>query len=61
MTCPAPDLALAPALAPALPPALAPDLAPALPPVGWLLLIFSLCKTPLGETGCLGSPYFLFY
>ena len=54
MTCPlAPDLALAPALAP--------DLAPALPPVGWLLLIFSLCKTPLGETGCLGSPYFLFY
>ena len=24
----------------------------------WLLLTFSLCKTPLGETGCLGNPYF---
>ena len=27
----------------------------------WLLLRSSLCKTPLGETGCLGNPYFLFY
>ena len=27
--------------------------------IGWLLLTFSLCKTPLGETGCLGNPYFL--
>ena len=27
--------------------------------LGWLLLIFSLNKTHLGETGCLGSPYFL--
>ena len=26
-----------------------------------LLLTFSLCKTPLGETGCLGNPYSLFY
>ena len=26
----------------------------------WLLLPFSLCKTPLGETGCLGNSYFLF-
>ena len=26
----------------------------------WLLLILSLCKIPLGETGCLGSSYFLF-
>ena len=26
---------------------------------GWLLLIFSLKKTPLGETGCLSNPYFL--
>ena len=25
----------------------------------WLLLIFSLYKTPLGETGCLSNPYFL--
>ena len=25
----------------------------------WLLLIFSLNKTPLGETGCLSNPYFL--
>ena len=25
----------------------------------WLLLIFNLNKTPLGETGCLSSPYFL--
>ena len=24
-----------------------------------LLLIFNLNKTPLGETGCLSSPYFL--
>ena len=23
-------------------------------------LTFSLYKTPLGETGCLGNPYFLF-
>ena len=22
-------------------------------------LTFSLCKTPLGETGCIGNPYFL--
>ena len=22
------------------------------------LLTLSLCKTPLGETGCLGNPYF---
>ena len=28
--------------------------------LGWLLLTFSLCKTSLGETGCLGNPYFLF-
>ena len=27
--------------------------------LGWLLLIFSLNNTPLGETGCLSSPYFL--
>ena len=27
--------------------------------MAWLLLIFSLKKTPLGETGCLGNPYFL--
>ena len=27
--------------------------------LGWLLLIFSLNKTPLGETGCLSNPYFL--
>ena len=26
---------------------------------GWLLLIFNLNKTPLGETGCLSNPYFL--
>ena len=26
---------------------------------GWLLLIFNLNKTPLGETGCLNNPYFL--
>ena len=26
----------------------------------WLLLTLGLCKTPLGETGCLGNPYFLF-
>ena len=25
----------------------------------WLLLMFSLNKTPLGETGCLGNPYFV--
>ena len=25
----------------------------------WLLLIFSLSKTPVGETGCLGNAYFL--
>ena len=25
----------------------------------WLLLIFSLNKTPLGETGYLSNPYFL--
>ena len=25
----------------------------------WLLLTYSLLKTPLGETGCLGNPYFL--
>ena len=25
----------------------------------WLLMIFSLNKTPLGETGCLGNPYIL--
>ena len=29
-------------------------------PLGWLLLTFSLSKTPLGETGCLGSSCFLF-
>ena len=29
--------------------------------LGWLLLAFSLCKTPLGETGWLGIPYSLFY
>ena len=28
--------------------------------LGWLLLPFNLYKTPLGETGCLGNPYFLF-
>ena len=27
----------------------------------WLLLIFCLCKTPLGETRCLGNPYFLHF
>ena len=27
--------------------------------LGWLFLTFSLCKAPLGETGCLGNPYFL--
>ena len=27
--------------------------------LGWLLLNFSLNKTPLGETGCLSNPYFL--
>ena len=27
--------------------------------LGWLLLIFSLNKTSLGETGCLSNPYFL--
>ena len=27
--------------------------------MGWLLLIFNLNKTPLGETGCLRNPYFL--
>ena len=27
--------------------------------MGWLLLIFNLNKTPLGETGCLSNPYFL--
>ena len=27
--------------------------------LGWLLLIFSLNKTPLGETGYLSNPYFL--
>ena len=27
-------------------------------PLRWLLLTFSLCKTPLGETGCLGNLYF---
>ena len=27
----------------------------------WLLLTFCLCKTPLGETGCLENPYFWFY
>ena len=27
--------------------------------LGWLRLIFSLNKTPLGETGCLSNPYFL--
>ena len=27
--------------------------------LGWLLLILSLNKTPLGEIGCLSSPYFL--
>ena len=26
---------------------------------GWLLLAFSLCKTPLGENRCLGNPYIL--
>ena len=25
----------------------------------WLLLIFNLNKTPLGETGCLSNPYLL--
>ena len=25
----------------------------------WLFLIFTLNKTPLGETGCLSNPYFL--
>ena len=25
----------------------------------WLLLTFSLCKTPLGETGCLDNPWLL--
>ena len=25
----------------------------------WLLLIFNLNKTLLGETGCLSNPYFL--
>ena len=29
-------------------------------PLSWLLLTLSLCKTPLGETGCLDNPYFLF-
>ena len=28
--------------------------------LGWLLLTLSLNKTPLGETGCLGNPLFLF-
>ena len=27
--------------------------------LGWLLLIFNLNKTPLGETGCLSNPYVL--
>ena len=27
--------------------------------LGWLLLIFTLNKTPLGETGCLSNPDFL--
>ena len=27
--------------------------------LGWLLLILSLNKTPLGETGCLSNPFFL--
>ena len=27
--------------------------------MGWLLLIFNLNKTPLGETGCLSNPYVL--
>ena len=27
--------------------------------MGWLLLIFNLNKTSLGETGCLSNPYFL--
>ena len=27
--------------------------------LAWLLLNFSLCKTPLGETWCLGTLYFL--
>ena len=27
--------------------------------LGWLLLIFNLNKTPLGETGCLSNPYLL--
>ena len=27
--------------------------------LGWLLLIFNLNKTPLGETGCLSNSYFL--
>ena len=27
----------------------------------WLYLALSLCKTPLGETGCLGNPYFFTY
>ena len=29
--------------------------------LGWLLLIFSLNKTPLGETGCQSNPYFFTY
>ena len=29
-------------------------------PLSWLLLTLSLCKTPLGETGCLDNPQFLF-
>ena len=29
--------------------------------LGWLLLIFSLSKTPLRETGCLSNPYFFTY
>ena len=28
--------------------------------LGWLLLIFSLNKTPLGETGCQRNPYFFY-
>ena len=27
--------------------------------LGWLLLTFNFNKTPLGEIGCLGNPYFL--
>ena len=27
--------------------------------LGWLLLIFNLNKTPIGEAGCLSNPYFL--